>query len=154
MILGLGWAGKAVPDPDDVDASVAEQGLDLLTTREDSLNVLLAATAEVVDDFADEMTVLRGEVLQLRAALETRAPIEQARGMLMMRYGLSAERALRLLTRWSRTQKVELRMLAIALVALGINDGPWDSHPGKPALPGPGRVIDASIVGSNNTTDA
>lgn len=125
-----------------------------MSDQEASLSVLLTATAEVVDDIVHDLTVSRDEVAQLREAMETRAPIEQARGMLMMRYGLSAERALRLLTRWSRTQKVELRMLAIALVALGINDGPWDSHPGKPALPGPGRVIDASIVGSNNTTDA
>ena len=119
-----------------------------LTAREDSLNVLLSATAEVVDDFADEMTVLREEVLQLRGAMETRAPIEQARGMLMMRYGLSADEAFRVLLRWSRTQKVELRVLAVALVSLGIDEGRVTNHQPVSA---PVRAFDASNLGSNTT---
>jgi hypothetical protein len=129
--------------------------LDLLTTREDSLNVLLAATAEVVDDFADEMTVLRGEVLQLRAALETRAPIEQARGMLMMRYGVSAETALRLLLRWSRTQEVELRVLAFALVNLGVQEGIGANQVQltPAATRGASSAVVRSAFGSSNATD-
>lgn len=99
-----------------------------MTAREDSLNLLLAATAGVVDDFADEVTLLRDEVLQLRGAMETRAPIEQARGMVMMRYGLSADAAFRLLLRWSRTQGIEVRVLAVALVKLGIDEGGAAHH--------------------------
>jgi hypothetical protein len=125
-----------------------------LTDQEASLSVLLSATAEVVDDIVHDLTVSRDEVAQLREAMDSRAPIEQARGMLMMRYGLSAESALRVLMRWSRAQRVELRTLAIALVSLGINDGPWDSHLGSSASPGPGREMDVSIVGPSNTTDA
>jgi hypothetical protein len=102
-----------------------------LAARDDSLIVLLSAAAEVVDDFAEDMTVLRQEVLQLRAAMETRAPIAQARGMVMMRYGLSAESSFRLLLRWSRTQKVELRVLAVPLVSLGIEEGSMTNHCGR-----------------------
>jgi hypothetical protein len=124
-----------------------------LTDQEGSLSVLLAATADVVDDIVRDLPVSRDEVHQLRGAMETRAPIEQARGMLMMRYGLSPDEALHLLLRWSRSQEVELRVLAITLVSLGINEGRSTSHQQFPASPGQSRAADASTVGSSDTTD-
>ena len=121
----------------------------LLTTREDSLNVLLSANAEVVDDFADEVRMLRNQVAQLRGAMELRAPIEQARGMFMMRYGLSADRAFRLLLRCSRTEGVELRVFAVRLVNLGIDEGRMtDEH--APAVRG--RAVEASSLACSDTT--
>lgn len=104
-----------------------------MSAREDSLNVLLSATADVVDDFAHELMLSRREVAQLRGAMEARAPIEQARGMLMMRYGLPADKALHLLLRWSRAQEVELRVLAVALVTLGTKEGHRNGYPRNPA---------------------
>jgi hypothetical protein len=125
-----------------------------LVAREDSLFVLLSATAEVVDDFVDEMTILRGQVLQLRSAMDTRAPIEQATGMVMMRYGLSAESAFRLLVRLSKIERVELPVLAVALVNLGIDEGRVTHHQQTPATPlGFGRAFDASNLVSSDQID-
>lgn len=123
-----------------------------MTAREDSLNVLLSATADVVDDFAHELMLSRHEVAQLRDAMETRAPIEQARGMLMMRYGFPADKALHLLLRWSRAQEVELRVLAVALVTLGTKEGHRNCYPRNPAPLGPTRA-DALTAGPSPTTD-
>ena len=123
-----------------------------MTAREDSLNVLLSATADVVDDFAHELMVSRDEVAQLRGAMETRAPIEQARGMLMMRYGLPADKALHLLLRWSRTQGVELRVLAVALVKLGTEEGRRNGYARAAAPLGPNRA-DVLTAGSSHTMD-
>ena len=63
-----------------------------------------------------EIVALRFEVAGLRRALETRAPIEQAKGMLMMRHGLSAEAAFELLARWSSDHRMKLRTVASRLV--------------------------------------
>jgi hypothetical protein len=126
--------------------------LTVLSAREDSLNVLLSATADVVDDFAHELMLSRHEVAQLRGAMQARAPIEQARGMLMMRYGLPADKALHLLLRWSITQGVELRVLAVALVKLGTKEGHRNGYPRNPAPVGPTRA-DALTAGSSHTMD-
>jgi ANTAR domain len=131
-------------------------GVDLLSAQADTLIVLLSATADVVDDFADEMKMLREEVSQLRGAMEARAPIEQARGTLMMRCGLSADRALHLL-RSSRTQSVELRALAVVAVNLGIDEGRVGTHGLAPGPAGPGlgsgRATAPSSLGSSDATD-
>jgi hypothetical protein len=127
--------------------------LTVLTAREDSLTILLSATSDVVDDFADELRVSRDEVAQLRDAIESRAPIEQARGMLMMRYGLPADKALHLLLRWSRTQGVELRVLAVALVKLGTKEGHRNGYPLNPTSLGT-SCADVLSVGSSHTMDS
>ena len=123
-----------------------------MTDQEGSLKRLLSVT-DVVGDVVQDLMVSRDEVDQLRGAMETRAPVEQARGMLMMRYGLSADESLRLLMRWSRSQKVEIRVLAITLVSLGIKEGRSTNHQQNPALPGPSRAVDAATVGSSDMTD-
>lgn len=69
------------------------------------------------------MVVLRHEVEHLRLALTSRAVIEQAKGMLMLRYGLSAESAFDLLVRWSSHRNVKLRALAALIVEAGVRDG-------------------------------
>lgn len=124
-----------------------------MTDQVGSLSVLLSATTEVVGDIVEDLMVSRDEVHQLRGAMETRAPIEQARGMLVMRYGLSADEALRLLMRWSRSQKVELRVLAITLVNLGTKEGRGTSHQQILSSPGPSRATDAAAVGSRVMRD-
>ncbi len=124
-----------------------------MTDQEGSLNAPLSVTAEVVDDIVQDLMVSRDEVHQLRGAMETHAPIQQARGMLMMRYGLSADEALHLLLRWSRNQRVEPRVLAMALVNLGIKEGRSDSNQQIAASPEPSRAERAAIAGSSDTTE-
>jgi hypothetical protein len=55
---------------------------------------------------------LREEILPVRAALSSLAVVEQPKGMLMARWGVSADRALELLTRWSLDRSVKVRILA------------------------------------------
>ena len=54
--------------------------------------------------------------VQLKSAVESRAVIEQAKGILMSQRHCSAEEAFRLLTRQSQDQNVKVRVLAQALV--------------------------------------
>lgn len=64
----------------------------------------------------DELEALRHEVEHLRRALSSRADIDQAKGVLMMRYGLTSERAFDVLVRWSQHANVKLRVVAVALL--------------------------------------
>jgi hypothetical protein len=77
--------------------------------------------------------------------------------MLMMRYGLSADRAPHLLLRWSRTRRVELRALAVVAVNLGIDEGRVGTHGLAPGPAGPGlgsgRATAPSSLGSSDATD-
>ncbi len=68
---------------------------------------------------ADE---LAAEVRGLRLALTTPAPIEQAKGLVMLRYGLDPDSAFTLLARWSSRLNVTLHRIAEALV-LGAQHG-------------------------------
>ena len=56
------------------------------------------------------------EVRHLRRALETRTVIGQAQGILMERYGLSADQAFAVLTRYSQDGNRRLRGVARSLV--------------------------------------
>ncbi len=77
---------------------------------------------QLADDVAggarssDELDALRHEVEHLRRALSSRAQIDQAKGVLMLRYGISADRAFEVLVRWSQQANVKLRVLAGALL--------------------------------------
>ena len=53
---------------------------------------------------------------QLRTALESRAVIDQAKGIVMARQGCDADEAFKLLVRLSSTQNVKLRQVAALLV--------------------------------------
>lgn len=63
---------------------------------------------------------LRQENLGLRAALESRATIEQDKGMVMLCYGLSADQAFPVLARWSSLWNIKLRVVAAALVRVSM----------------------------------
>lgn len=54
---------------------------------------------------------------QLREAIESRAIIEQAKGMLMARHDVGAEEAFEQLRRWSQQRNVKLREVAAEVVA-------------------------------------
>ena len=68
----------------------------------------------------DEVAALRAEVGQLRQAMVSRATIEQAKGMVMLRYGLSADDGFMLLRRWSAQHQLKLRTIAEMLVRVGV----------------------------------
>lgn len=54
--------------------------------------------------------------------MRSRAPIEQAKGILMARYTLGDEAAFAVLRRWSMAANVKVRDLAVALVELTAED--------------------------------
>jgi AmiR/NasT family two-component response regulator len=56
------------------------------------------------------------EVTHLRIAIESRAVIEQAKGIIMVRDRCTADEAYQLLTRISQQQNVKLRQLAQTIV--------------------------------------
>jgi hypothetical protein len=67
---------------------------------------------------AAELESVRQELAGLRAALVSRATIDQARGILIARYRISPDGAFELLVRWSQDRNIKLRTIAETLVAL------------------------------------
>ena len=63
-----------------------------------------------------EITVLRRENDRLRAMIESRAVIEQAKGALILRYGLDDGAAFAVLSRWSQNSNVKLHTIADTLI--------------------------------------
>lgn len=75
------------------------------------------STSEAHGDSAEQMlAAMRSEVMQMRQALHSRATIEQAKGIVMERYGLSADHAWNYLVRTSQQHNTKLRDLAEELV--------------------------------------
>lgn len=64
-----------------------------------------------------EVSQLRGEIRHLHDALASRAVIEQAKGMVMLRYGCNADAAFSALASWSQGANVKLRLIAAAMVS-------------------------------------
>ena len=62
---------------------------------------------------------LRAEVSGLRRALQTQGVIEQAKGMLMMRFGLDADAAFALLVRLSQDHNRKVVAISAAITDLG-----------------------------------
>ena len=100
---------------------------------------------------AAELAALRRELAGLRRSQESRAQIEQAKGMLMWRYGMSADRAFEVLRRWSSLYNVKLRVAAEALVDMCMSN-PDELVPGVD----PERLLRAVLAGVwsvDGTTD-
>ncbi|HET7328170.1 MAG TPA: ANTAR domain-containing protein [Nocardioidaceae bacterium] len=70
----------------------------------------------VGDDAVDELSKLRREICDLKQAMASREVIEQAKGVLILRYGLHPERAFAVLVRWSQNSNVKLHTVAETLV--------------------------------------
>lgn len=66
--------------------------------------------------------VLMQEIASLRSAMESRAVIEQAKGVLMAAYQVDADRAFAILTRWSMQTNVKIRDLVVPLIAICLDD--------------------------------
>jgi hypothetical protein len=62
------------------------------------------------------MCALQRENDQLREALDSRAVIDQAKGALILRYGLDDDAAFALLRRWSQTSNTKVRTIAETLI--------------------------------------
>lgn len=60
------------------------------------------------------------ELQHLRRAMESRAVIEQAKGVLMFVFQLDADRAFQILARWSMQYHVKVRDLAAALIEISV----------------------------------
>jgi len=63
-----------------------------------------------------EIAVLRRENDRLRQTIESRAVIEQAKGALILRYGLDDAAAFAVLSRWSQNSNVKLHTIADTLI--------------------------------------
>jgi hypothetical protein len=63
-----------------------------------------------------EIAVLRRENDRLRQTIESRAVIEQAKGALILRYGLDDGAAFAVLSRWSQNSNVKLHTIADTLI--------------------------------------
>lgn len=76
-------------------------------------------TADGAPAAEGELTSLRAEVAGLRRAMQTQAVIEQAKGMLMMRFGLTADAAFALLVRLSQDNNRKVSAICTAVTDLG-----------------------------------
>ena len=65
-----------------------------------------------------EIAVLRRENDRLRQTIESRAVIEQAKGALILRYGLDDVAAFAVLSRWSQNSNVKLHTIADTLISV------------------------------------
>lgn len=79
------------------------------------LDVLTAAVSRTIGDFA-RFKAERDVAETIQRALEHRAPIEQAKGMLMAIHGIDADQAFDMLRKQSQAQNVRLRTIAASFV--------------------------------------
>ncbi|MCA1004631.1 GAF and ANTAR domain-containing protein [Rhodococcus hoagii] len=81
----------------------------------DVLELLTGTVSRAIGEFA-RFKSARDAADALQRALETRAPIEQAKGMLMALHRIDAHQAFQLLRRQSQTTNTRLRDVAVDLV--------------------------------------
>lgn len=71
---------------------------------------------DLTDDFVEESEEYAAQAVE--ASAESRAVIEQAKGAVMLAYGLDSEQAFAMLRWWSRNRNIKVRDLAVRLVEL------------------------------------
>lgn len=81
-----------------------------------------------VAGLADALKALRRENQDLRQALTSQPVIDQAKGALMVRYGIDADRAFQTLARWSQHTNTKVRTIA-EVVVYAICQGEADQAP-------------------------
>jgi hypothetical protein len=74
------------------------------------------SSAEPTTDGELDIAQTRRTLLELQQKLESLPAIEQAKGILMARFSLDAQRAFSLLVRWSQLNNVKLRTVSDSLV--------------------------------------
>ena len=82
----------------------------------DILELLTTTVARTIGDFA-RFKSARDVADSIQRALQTRAPIEQAKGMLMALHGIDADKAFDLLRRQSQASNTRLHVVAAELVS-------------------------------------
>lgn len=82
----------------------------------DIMDLLTATVSRTIGDFA-RFSSARNVAESLQTALSTRAPIEQAKGMLMAIHGVSADEAFNMLRKKSQDSNVRLHTIAVEFVA-------------------------------------
>jgi transcriptional regulator with GAF, ATPase, and Fis domain len=92
------------------------------------LDLLTAAVSRAIGDFA-RFKSARDAAESIQRALQTRAPIEQAKGVLMAMHGVDADKAFDILRRESQNSNVPVRVVAIDFLEK-VADSP-DAAPGK-----------------------
>jgi hypothetical protein len=76
----------------------------------------LGASAERTTDGDLDVAQSRRILVELQQKLESLPAIEQAKGILMARFSLDAQRAFSLLVRWSQVNNLKLRAVSDSLV--------------------------------------
>lgn len=94
--------------------------VDAFSTEAVSLGELIAAHAGMAVQVATAFFGHRELADQLREAMESRAVIEQAKGILMSAHKVTAEEAFELLRKRSQDRNVKLRLLATEVVETGV----------------------------------
>jgi hypothetical protein len=80
---------------------------------------------DLTHDFRQEGEAMASEAIA--ASAESRATIEQAKGSLMLAYGLDADQAFAMLRWWSSSRNIKIRDLAERLVVTASTGGVSDS---------------------------
>jgi hypothetical protein len=78
-----------------------------------------------------KVAALAHENENLRVAIDSRAVIEQAKGALILRYGLDHEAAFAVLKRWSQDSNVKLHTIAERLVNWAGSNDPLPAQPDR-----------------------
>lgn len=81
----------------------------------DVLELLTTTVSRTIGDFA-RFVAERDVAASIQRALETRAPIEQAKGMLMALHGIDADQAFNMLRRESQSKNIRLHAVAADFV--------------------------------------
>ena len=99
--------------------------------RRESQPVVVAAHAHRLGAAPAEVLELRGTVRQLQEALDSRVVIEQAKGVLAERSGITLDSAFELLRRLARNQRRKLQEVCAEMVASVESDRPTSRSSGK-----------------------
>jgi PAS domain-containing protein len=99
--------------PDDGERRVVLVGEGALC-EPDPVTTIDGYYIDLTEDFAEESEEYAAAAVE--ASAESRAVIEQAKGALMLAYGLNSDQAFSMLRWWSRNHNVKVRDLAARLV--------------------------------------
>lgn len=93
--------------------------------EDDVVTTISGYYIDLTRDFREEGAALASEAIA--ASAEHRATIEQAKGSLMLAYGLDADQAFAMLRWWSSRRNIKIRDLAERLVEIASTGGVSDS---------------------------
>ena len=101
---------------DQVERRVVLVGDGEMCEPDDCVTTIDGYYLDLTEDFAEESEEYAQAAVE--ASTESRAVIEQAKGALMLAYGLDSDQAFAMLRWWSRNRNVKVRDLAVKLVEI------------------------------------